>query len=741
MGKYWNKLFFLLKKDIKNLNGVVLSFVGAFILIGATLFAYTMNSSYALFSYETLSDKILKMSPGFSLDESGANAPVMADNMIPVYYDSGDSVWRKADSTNLNENYQWYDYDSKMWANSVTVSDSYESTDARDLTAYEKNGSISGATFNDEGLSFDGTDDYVTMPSLGVSFPASYSIKFKTSSTANQILFGDTTTQSGLGLYNSNNSLIVSLNTASTVFNTGGLELNKFYTIDLVYTSLTSVKAYLNGNELSSSGTQNNWSWDGTTNYLGKRSSGTNFKGTIEKFIVYDDALTVDEINYNLSVDNSIVGGKGVIADNLKLYYNFAMNPREYYRNASMGTFVSMDDILTMQVWIPRYKYTVWNYNSDGTAISNPQEINITFENGDVSTGEISCTDSLSGTSGDPSEVCKLKSNNATCTDSTCNGKTYTHPAFTFGNENLKGFWVGKFEVSSTYDCESESGFDVGCDCNLPSIKPLSKPNVSSWRGAMVGTFDYTMRGMNDSDNIYGFERNTDTHMIKNMEWGAVGYLTSSKYGLNDEVAINSNENYITGCGPQSSGSDSFGEVCNNYVSSLGQTASTTGNVYGVYDMMAGAEEYVMGNIVSSDGETMISGNNSRNFHHSGYSGIISNDFNESKYEYPDSKYLDKYSYSSDFSNIEGSKLGDSVKEMIIGKIGNDYYTWSDFFVDFPTYVYPWFVHWSIDGCDFDKGDVSSDISSRVIIIPNSIETRDNEEIDISNANCFLDPK
>ena len=23
-----------------------------------------------------------------------------------------------------------------------------------------------------------------------------------------------------------------------------------------------------------------------------------------------------------------------------------------------------MDDILTMQVWIPRYKYKVWNYNS-----------------------------------------------------------------------------------------------------------------------------------------------------------------------------------------------------------------------------------------------------------------------------------------------------------------------------------------------------------------------------------------
>ena len=33
-----------------------------------------------------------------------------------------------------------------------------------------------------------------------------------------------------------------------------------------------------------------------------------------------------------------------------------------------------MDDILTMQVWIPRYKYKVWNYNADGTKTSNEQQ-------------------------------------------------------------------------------------------------------------------------------------------------------------------------------------------------------------------------------------------------------------------------------------------------------------------------------------------------------------------------------
>jgi hypothetical protein len=49
------------------------------------------------------------------------NAPLLADNMIPVYYDNTNDVWKKADSNNSNATYKWYDYDSQMWANAVTV--------------------------------------------------------------------------------------------------------------------------------------------------------------------------------------------------------------------------------------------------------------------------------------------------------------------------------------------------------------------------------------------------------------------------------------------------------------------------------------------------------------------------------------------------------------------------------------------------------------------------------------------
>ena len=44
--------------------------------------------------------------------------------MIPVYYEANsdtEGVWKKADSKNLDSNYQWFDYDNYMWANAVTV--------------------------------------------------------------------------------------------------------------------------------------------------------------------------------------------------------------------------------------------------------------------------------------------------------------------------------------------------------------------------------------------------------------------------------------------------------------------------------------------------------------------------------------------------------------------------------------------------------------------------------------------
>lgn len=81
--------------------------------------------------------------------------------------------------------------------------------------------------------------------------------------------------------------------------------------------------------------------------------------------------------------------------------------------------------------------------------------------------------------------------------------------------------------------------------------------------------------------------------MMKNSEWGAVLYLAESKYGKNEEIWINNSSSYITGsAGSSASAAQNVGTT-NDYTSTQGQEASTTGNVYGIYDMSGAAYEYV----------------------------------------------------------------------------------------------------------------------------------------------------
>ena len=117
-----------------------------------------------------------------------------------------------------------------------------------------------------------------------------------------------------------------------------------------------------------------------------------------------------------------------------------------------------------------------------------------------IRAGDVTCTDTISGTDGAKSESCKI--NNVECTDETCNNKYYTHPAFTFGEEELEEFWIGKFELTGTI-------YNI-----------TTKPNLSSLRNQNVSTFETNIMAMNDEGNIYGLSTNNDTYMIKNMQWG-----------------------------------------------------------------------------------------------------------------------------------------------------------------------------------------------------------------------------
>ena len=261
---------------------------------------------------------------------------------------------------------------------------------------------------------------------------------------------------------------------------------------------------------------------------------------------------------------------------------------RQTYLNATPGTIIPMDDITTMWVWIPRFNaVTPSNYNG-GTKVS-PGAIDITF----------------------------VKQNEPAI------------DAFTFGNKELSGFWYGKFEVGHTTLASSETANNLGCSnetcSNANGI--IIKPNVTSLRYNNQSKFFFASRSMEQPNNSFGFvSSEVDTHMSKNNEWGAVAYLTQSIHGrctnstTCSEVGINNNSGCLTGYGAPAGSNDSATNGA--YNTTLGKDASTTNNIYGIYDMSGGAYEYVMGVYTNTIGE-------------SGFSSL------------PDTKYYNNYTETS----------------------------------------------------------------------------------------------
>ena len=274
---------------------------------------------------------------------------------------------------------------------------------------------------------------------------------------------------------------------------------------------------------------------------------------------------------------------------------------RQTYLNATPGTTISMDDINTMWVWIPRFNaVTPSNYN--GGTQAKPNAIDVTFVK-----------------------------QNETAID-----------AFTFGDKQLSGFWYGKFEIGGTLasSCTNET-------CNVSNI--VVKPNVSSLRSQKVSSFFFASRSMEQAGNSFGFvSSEVDTHMSKNNEWGAVAYLTQSIYGRCTsstsctEVGINNNKSYITGYGAPAGSNDSA--TNGTYNTSLGKDASTTGTIYGIYDMSGGAGECVMGVLADTNGKPRSGMDSSSN---SGFTGMLYEGTTYTGVSFPDSKYYNLYTGSS----------------------------------------------------------------------------------------------
>ncbi|MDD3304299.1 MAG: hypothetical protein PHP54_05215 [Clostridia bacterium] len=230
-------------------------------------------------------------------------------------------------------------------------------------------------------------------------------------------------------------------------------------------------------------------------------------------------------------------------------------------------------------VWIPRYAYKI-----DNPHTTTAEKINIKF---------------LSGTS------------NVASDGSSIEGYTI-HPAFTFGDTQLSGIWVAKYEASSSDSNKVDSsGANFGGG-NTTALQVRVLPDVYSWRNIHTGNMQTVSMNMTSSNGSVGTSTNIDTHQMKNIEWGAVAYLCQSQYGQepwNNPYGDWTAGSYKLKTGYAGASKDSGGLVEGNanlakYNTTKGVKASTTGNITGVYDMSGGAYEYVAS--VLNNGNTYI---------------------------------------------------------------------------------------------------------------------------------------
>ena len=319
----------------------------------------------------------------------------------------------------------------------------------------------------------------------------------------------------------------------------------------------------------------------------------------------------------------------------------------------------------SMWVWIPRYAYKI-TYE-DPSDKSKGGTIDVKFLIGD--------TDQYYDNGGNI-QTAKRATSKDEIVDTTTD--YYVHPAFTdessidYANggwdKELTGIWVAKFEAgyaSGNNDTEvkaSSVNYTQAVGVNVSAVEAGTTVDMATgdmkarnWLDGIYGekttsikypTFQpltYSMGYINSSDsfniskaltesgNIYGFDAsNTDSHMMKNSEWGAIAYLSWSKYGTNGQPLYINNVNLNSGSRKRTndakkSGVDSLYSVTglttgqidaevkiittddinnvNNNVGNTaingiyawnqeeGQKASTTFNMYGVFDLKGGSWE------------------------------------------------------------------------------------------------------------------------------------------------------
>ncbi len=627
------------------------------LIIGAILFTIfviggiELYRTFALYKEEKSFDFINGVIPDFyPICDSNLNGaePVISGNLIPVVIDEN-SVVTKVDPTDSD----WYDYCGKKWANAVITQNSFKTLEA--------SSKVSGGKFYTDHVNLQGRNYYLDL-SIGnhkfneASLAIRVQVKDLTKTDTKYALISNKTSNSGMSIYleNSTHKIAFSFYNESTgqfeeLVSNVIPETNKYYTIVGTYDGHV-MNLYVEG-ELSTKTVEGKIKTSTKNFYIGKNPEESTYSAylNVKQAGIFDRVISSEEIKK---------GFTGVI----KLYDGASITKFVDFTNRELeaGEVIPEGIIESYFVWVPKFKYKLFDMGNSYTESSkinaqNMKAIHIKFDaqnSKDSVVGE--CT-----TPGESKESgnCKV-------------GDWMTHPAFTsFGD--VTGLWVGKFETGYN-GADSSKTFKADTSNKVDVDKIIIKPNALSWRMINIA---------NAYTNSYMYQRDLDSHMMKNTEWGAVAYLTNSIYGRctrNDngtasceEIAINNykdtNGSFKTGyaavnepttgsleasvsCSDPQEACNEFGTDANTtilYQDIASAKASTTGTYSGIYDMNGGGLEYVMAGIEDENHQLTISD--------SGFTADI----------LPiESKYYDLYKAGTSDNDYTRRILGDATGEL-----------------------------------------------------------------------------
>ena len=405
-----------------------------------------------------------------------------------------------------------------------------------------------------------------------------------------------------------------------------------------------------------------------------------------------------------------------VTADNQDNWYDYSAQ-----KWANAVTKDSNGNVTGYWVWIPRYAYKI----ESGRYTSTVGKISVKF---------------LQGTTNKDESNAEISTAYPETTGATMSAYV-VHPSFINGTLNhymngewdkeISGYWVAKYPagfqantitnnngtLSTTisnssdtvvYSNKNYTSYNANMTTNALSQNltssgyssqklsyPVFKPLTYAYNNISTGDAYTISKEIASASSFYGLNSTkTDSHQMKNSEWGAVAYLTQSSYGRNGtEISLN---NYyttesspwrtaITGMCTNGISGDKTTTLGNAYNTAIGVKGSSTANITGIYDLNGCVWERTTAYISNGNASLSTYGNSYTNTtaNTNGYQTLSTKWATVYPYNSSDSNTNNYNSYSGKKSTTYG--FGDAVLET--STTGSESTSWNGDYSSFP-YTY-----------------------------------------------------